>query len=314
MTQNPKVSIIIPVYNGSNFVRHAIDCALSQTYDNVEVVVVNDGSTDGGKTEEIALSYGDRIRYFAKENGGVSSALNYGIANMTGEYFSWLSHDDAYGPDKVKDAIKLLRAHDMLGKKCVAHTSGYTMDVDGNKLKDFPNSFAENQVFSGVEVLTRMTKERGLYGCCMLIPKSAFDEVGGFAEDLRFSQDFLMWYRIFMAGYQLVSDHRLNVMCRLHKNQVTNLRRDLYEHDAVIIAKLLAEPLVNVDADGTLLMLYLQRLTKYQCKEAIAYIRNFAAEKGLMTPKRRVAYYLYQCKGFFRYRLATFAKKHLYKR
>ena len=70
--------------------REAIDSALAQTYERVEVIVVNDGSTDG--TEQIALSYGERIRYFRKENGGVSSALNLGIKEMKGEYFSWLSH------------------------------------------------------------------------------------------------------------------------------------------------------------------------------------------------------------------------------
>ena len=91
---HPLVSIVIPVYNGSNFVREAIDSALAQTYDNVEIIVVNDGSTDEGKTREIALSYGDKIRYFEKPNGGVSSALNMGISNMQGQYFSWLSHDD----------------------------------------------------------------------------------------------------------------------------------------------------------------------------------------------------------------------------
>ena len=85
----PLVSIVIPVYNGSNFLRDAIDSALAQTYPRVEVIVVNDGSTDGGATEAIAKSYGSRIRYFAKENGHVASALNYGIARMEGEYFSW---------------------------------------------------------------------------------------------------------------------------------------------------------------------------------------------------------------------------------
>ena len=58
--------------------------------------MVNDGSNDGGKTAWIAKSYGDKIRYIEKENGGVSSALNLGIEAMTGEYFSWLSHDDEY--------------------------------------------------------------------------------------------------------------------------------------------------------------------------------------------------------------------------
>ena len=91
---DPKVSIIIPVYNGANYVSEAIDSALAQTYKNIEIIVVNDGSSDDGATEKIAKSYGDRIRYFAKENGGVSSALNFGIRQMTGEWFSWLSHDD----------------------------------------------------------------------------------------------------------------------------------------------------------------------------------------------------------------------------
>ena len=91
MTKNPKVSIIIPVYNGSNYLKEAIDSALNQTYANVEVIVVNDGSNDNGKTEALAKSYGDRIKYCYKENGGVASALNYGIKTMHGQYFSWLS-------------------------------------------------------------------------------------------------------------------------------------------------------------------------------------------------------------------------------
>ena len=81
--KNPLVSIIIPVYNGSNFMREAIDSALAQTYPNIEILVVNDGSTDN--TREIALSYGDKIRYFEKENGGVATALNLAIREMKGE-------------------------------------------------------------------------------------------------------------------------------------------------------------------------------------------------------------------------------------
>lgn len=79
-----KVSIIIPVYNGGNYLRNAIDSALSQTYKNCEIIVVNDGSTDGGETAAIAKSYGNKIRYFEKKNGGVGTAVNLGIAEMTG--------------------------------------------------------------------------------------------------------------------------------------------------------------------------------------------------------------------------------------
>ena len=108
MNFNPKVSILIPAYNGANYMREAIDSALAQTYKNSEVILVNDGSKDNGDTEAIARSYGDKIRYFHKENGGVASALNLGIRKMTGEYFSWLSHDDVYYPHKIETQINFL--------------------------------------------------------------------------------------------------------------------------------------------------------------------------------------------------------------
>ena len=85
-TFNPKVSIVIPVFNGSNYLKEAIDSALAQTYKNIEIIVVNDGSDDKGETEKIAKSYGSKIKYFKKENGGVATALNFGIKKMTGKY------------------------------------------------------------------------------------------------------------------------------------------------------------------------------------------------------------------------------------
>ena len=75
----PLVSIVIPAYNASNYLSNAIDSALAQTYKNIEIIVVNDGSKDDGATRKIAESYGDKILYFEKSNGGSSSALNYGI-------------------------------------------------------------------------------------------------------------------------------------------------------------------------------------------------------------------------------------------
>src|SRR5262245_28831390 len=112
MAPLPKVSIVIPVYNGADYLAHAIDSALAQTYPAIEVVVVNDGSSDGGATEAVARVYGDRIRYFAKPNGHVASALNFGIREMRGAFFSWLSHDDLYFPEKVEAQMALLEGAD----------------------------------------------------------------------------------------------------------------------------------------------------------------------------------------------------------
>src|SRR6185312_14318520 len=96
------VSIIIPVYNGAQYLSEAIDSALAQSYQNIEVLVVNDGSTDAGATEAVAKSFGHSIRYFYKPNGHVASALNFGVGQMRGQYFSWLSHDDRYVPSKIE--------------------------------------------------------------------------------------------------------------------------------------------------------------------------------------------------------------------
>src|SRR3712207_962084 len=108
MTLNPKVSIVIPVYNGSDYLKEAIDSALGQTYEDIEVIVVNDGSNDGGQTEAIAKSYGDKIRYFSKENGGVASALNFGIKNMRVKWFTWLSHDDLFSQNRIEQDLILI--------------------------------------------------------------------------------------------------------------------------------------------------------------------------------------------------------------
>ena len=93
---SPLVSIAVPVYNGSNYMRDAIDSVLTQTYSNFEVLVINDGSQDGSATEDIAKSYGDRILYFSKPNGGVASALNRALEESKGEYFCWLSQATSY--------------------------------------------------------------------------------------------------------------------------------------------------------------------------------------------------------------------------
>jgi glycosyltransferase involved in cell wall biosynthesis len=123
---SPLVSIVIPVYNGANYLREAIDSALMQTYGNIEIIVVNDGSTDGGQTEAIARSYGSEIHYLHKENGGVASALNLGIQHMQGQFFSWLSHDDVYYPQKIESQVRSLPE----GKEPVILFSDYELIND----------------------------------------------------------------------------------------------------------------------------------------------------------------------------------------
>lgn len=306
---NPLVSIIIPVYNGGKYLRFAIDCALSQNYSNIEIIVINDGSKDNGETEKIAKSYGDKIRYFYKENGGVSSALNYGIRKMKGEYFSWLSHDDGYGNNKIKDAVGLLSKHNQLGKKTIAFTGGVFIDSEGKTLYSFKVYFKKNVLYSGIEVIDVLTKKGTFNGCCMLIPKMVFDEVGYFDENLRYSQDSLMWYKMFLNECNLISDNKSNVMSRMHSEQVSHTRRDLFEHDALVIAKILAEPLARIDSTGKIYLNYFKRSTRYQCKPVINYLKTYAKENSIFTNRNYVESRIVMIIGFIRYHIAKLYKK-----
>lgn len=210
----PLVSIIIPVYNGENYLKDAIDSALAQTYPHIEVIVINDGSRDQGGTERVALSYGDRIRYFHKENGGVATALNLGIRQMKGDYFSWLSHDDMYTPDKVEKQIQSLRDH---GNMTAVVFSDYDLlDVNTNKIahvelgKKCP---ADQLTKSVLPVLQNL-----IHGCSLLIHKQHFERVGVFDEKLVTTQDYDLWFRM-MRHQKLVYIPQSLVISRLHEAQ-----------------------------------------------------------------------------------------------
>ena len=100
-------SVIIPVYEGSNVVSRAINSVLSQTYQNFELIIVNDGSTDN--TEEVVKAIkDDRIKYFVQENKGQSSARNKGIKEATGEYIAFLDADDYWSPSHLSDHVNFL--------------------------------------------------------------------------------------------------------------------------------------------------------------------------------------------------------------
>lgn len=280
------VSIIIPVYNGSNYLAEAIDSALAQTYKNMEIIVVNDGSNDDGATEKIARSYGEKIRYFSKENGGVSSALNYGIQQMRGEWFSWLSHDDLYTPQKVEHSIKALNRCDLREiEKVVVYTDGVLVRSGGSKIKNFKQYFEEERIYLGEEVAYEIACNGVLCGCCLLIHKTAFDKIGLFDESLRYSQDALMWYSLFLNGYDVYYSKNKDVFGRVHKLQVTNTHRELFLNDSLYVAKKIAPLFEKTKAPRIIFYAYLKRLTRLNCPETLNFMMIFARERKIISAR-----------------------------
>jgi len=205
-----KVSIVIPVYNGANFLHDAIESALAQTYKNIEVMVVNDGSTDGGKTEEVAKSYGGRIKYFYKDNGGVASALNFGIRRMSGEYFSWLSHDDLYHPTKIETQIEFITNTD---KSEILYSDYDLVNLKSEVIGRVRMPYVEPRDFRCF-----ITLDNSLHGCTLLIPKRCFEEYGLFDDDLKTTQDYDLWFRL-AEKFRFIHVPLTLVLSRQHPEQ-----------------------------------------------------------------------------------------------
>ena len=215
----PKVSIVIPVFNGSDFLNEAIESALVQTYENIEIIVINDGSNDDGKTEKIALSYGDKLQYFSKENGGVASALNMGINKMKGEYFSWLSHDDLYYPDKILAQIEFIAG---LNERKVFLFSDYEY-IDKNS-KHYSYHILEKTIAEYPELSIIFNQ---IHGCSVLIHKNILEEVNGFPEDKKTTQDYHTWLNILKANYKFYHIPLVLIKSRMHENQGSTVMSEI---------------------------------------------------------------------------------------
>jgi len=211
---DPKVTIVIPVYNGSNYVEGAINSALNQTYQNVEVVVVNDGSNDDGATAKICKAYADRIVYVEQENQGVAGAMNTALEHMTGDLFCWLSHDDEHLLDKTQRQVDFLRA---LGCGDIMLFGNYfLMDDDG---KVWHESQMDQKLLMQQPSIALL---RGMInGCTLMIPTKILRKHLPFKTDLRFTQDYEMWDRLREDGEFLFMPETL-VKYRIHPGQDTN--------------------------------------------------------------------------------------------
>lgn len=285
----PLVSIIIPVYNGANYVAEAIESALSQTYPNVEIIVVNDGSNDNGATELAIEKYKNRVRYFVKENGGVSSALNLGIKNMQGMYFSWLSHDDLYTPDKVEKQMEMLSQWDFPDDKLVL-CADRQIDKDGKLYERSGNSMMQAaRVIEWREALEVLFRMGSFNGCALLIPRRAFQDCGLFHEGLRYCQDFLMWVEIFLHQFSLLYNEDVCVYNRVHGAQVTQTRKDLFHKDSSELGEIILDRVAAAsDADRNLLYHYAVSSAKSYNRKIVKKCVEVGNERRLFSKVQRL--------------------------
>jgi len=252
---SPLISIIIPVYNGSKYMKEAVNSALNQAYKHKEVIVVDDGSTDD--SWQIIESYGQNIRAFRQKNGGVSTALNLGIKQAKGEYISWLSHDDVYVPNKLSKQIEALN-------NLPVEKRGGTILFSNYKIIDLNSKVIEVPAIEKVHNLSKFSCSlypvlKGLiYGCTLLIPKKCFIENGYFDPGLRTSQDYDLWFKFFQK-YPIHFQTDYLLLSRRHSEQGTFSQRATDESNTLWL-KMLQETADSdkIAIDGSLQNFYLR--------------------------------------------------------
>lgn len=185
--QMPNVSVVIPTYNHARYLRSALNSVIGQSYPNLEVLVIDDGSTDD--TVAVLKPYQSHINYIYKKNGGTASALNLGLSRATGKYICWLSADDVFLEHKVAKQVALMESNPSLG---FSYTSFEVIDGEGKKQYD-----AHSPYFPDKQELVRKLME-GCFinGSSVIMRRSALESTGYFDESLPQAHDFDLWLRL----------------------------------------------------------------------------------------------------------------------
>lgn len=308
----PLVSIVIPAYNASNYLADAINSALNQTYKNIEIVVINDGSCDNGATRAVALEYGSSIHYYEKENGGCASALNYGIEKMHGDYFSWLSHDDLYLPTKIEALLQLVSREGCKASETVLGCNDLIMDPKGTVKRNlFQNSAG---ILSPVKSFDETLNKKTFNGCGLLIPKEVLMQVGGFLEEYKHLLDRELWMRIAAKGYSFCFDRQALVISRVHNQQITiRARESLYEEEAKLIQTYSenTEYYENKEEFLTALCCFAYKRKHYGKAKTLSYMLK---QSGALNMSRRIAFARYSCEGVMKSAVRDFYKAQIRRR
>lgn len=230
-SHRPRVSVIIPTYNRSRLLQLAVESAFAQTYREVEVIVVDDGSTDD--TAEAMARYDGRFIYLRQANQGVAAARNAGIQAASGDYLTCLDDDDLILPDKIERQVQLLASQPEIG---LVHCRFYRADESGEYL-DKVGLLPEG------EVLGRLVRSNFVWASAPLIPRHCFDQVGLFDEETpSITADWDMWLRIARAGYRFACVQEPLGVYRIHKdNMMSDVSR--LEHGILaILERVFSDP------------------------------------------------------------------------
>ena len=218
----PVVSVIVPTYKGTEFLREAIDSILAQTYPAVEPVIINDGSPDN--TAEVLAEYGDRIVAITQQNAGTASARNRGLKEITGDYVAFLDHDDLWHPDKLEKQMALFNQFPEAG---MVYCGRQFFDHYTRKITSEHPAEAELNVH-------QLLSMQAIALQAVVIKKSIIDELGGFDTGISGADDWELTIRI-AAKYRVLGVPECLVDIRGHEGQQSINSDYMYQRIAIVL-------------------------------------------------------------------------------
>lgn len=229
------VSVIIPVYNGEKYIRCAIDSVLKQDYQSIEIIVIDDGSSDA--TLEILNQLGDKVRIYRQPNKGSAAARNLGIKKANGSFIAFLDADDYWFPEKISAQMQALQA---TGCR-MTYTQFLFWNASADEAWPDPASIRGQDGAEdghGPKVEPRWVYADLLLDCLVwtstvLIHKEELTRIGGFDEDLRKGQDYDLWLRL-SRTVQMAFLDRVTALYRIHSESITHAPNSrCYEYEIV---------------------------------------------------------------------------------
>ena len=257
------ISVIIPVFNGEKTIQETIDSILNQTFQNIELIIINDGSTDS--TVQIINNISDsRIKLFSYANGGLSTSRNRGISLAQGEYISFIDADDLWTPDKLESQWQALQENPQAD---VAYSWTDYIDESSNFLKSGRRIKANGDAFSKLLLFNFLDN-----GSNPLIRQKALEKVGDFDRSICTAGDKDMWLRL-AANYNFVCVEKPQILYRISTNSMsTNLKRQ----EAASL-KVLERAFSNPKAEK------LQHLKK----QSLSYLYQYLTFKAIEAPPQK---------------------------
>lgn len=214
---NNLISVIIPCFNQCNFLNESLNSVLLQTYEHWECLIINDGSDD--LTEKLALEWqakDSRFKYFYKENGGLSSARNFGLDRMKGNFVQFLDCDDLIEKTKFEKSIKIFESY----SKNQIVISDFKMFRDDIKNLNDPFCKLSQNFLNFKSILLKWDREFVIPIHCGLFRVKTFDDLR-FEEDLKAKEDWIMWIEMFKNEIETFFIDQNLAFYRLHNNNMT---------------------------------------------------------------------------------------------